>query len=75
MITAFCFFRVTERRSALAFLQLNAPIAEAEKFYRHVINMRGPGKGFINCVSPRDFEELTLMISFPLICARKEAPA
>ena len=43
-----------------------APNAEAGKFYRHVINMGGPGKGFINCVSPRDVEELTLMISFPL---------
>ena len=26
-------------------------------------------------VSPRDFEELTLMISFRSICARKEAQA
>ena len=58
------------------FTCFKAPIAEAGKFYRHIINMREPGKGFINCVSPRDFEEFrTLMISFPLICARKEAPA
>ena len=43
------------------FTCFKAPIAEAGKFYRHIINMLGPGKGFINCVSPRDLRSLELL--------------
>ena len=52
-----------------------APIVRLESFLDILLICVDQEKGFSNCVSPRELEELTLMISFPLICARKEAPA
>ena len=51
----------------------NAPIAE--EIFIEILLICVDQERVSSIVSPRDFEELTPMISLPSVCARMKAPA